>query len=238
MAVDIFSDNRSYYHRVNPGYEKDDEIKILEEVEIFRNGYIVFRNDLVSIPGVKEPSPFLRLKTPASDGTVVVAVWPQCDLIAVVKQFRYPAAVWEVALPRGFSNPGDENSIMTGFREFSEEVGGQLHSDRRWSLGRILTDSGKLHDAPHIILAELAFPRSVDFPSNPDATEAIAEQEYRSWVPFHMLQSWVESGKIVDSFTCAAVARLRPHFNECGKFAPREDILAMNHLKNSDSLFI
>ena len=239
---DIFSDNRNYYSRTETGNENTEETKLVKKCKIFENEWIVFRNDIVEIPGVAEHKPFLRLMTPSKpgkpdDGTVVVAIWPSSDLIAVVKQYRYPAAVWEVALPRGFANLGDEDKFLTGFREFGEEVGGRLNPGRRWSLGRLLTDSGKLYDAPHLIMAELAVPASAAMPPNPDDTEVIAASKFGNWIPFHMLQAWVETGRIVDSFTCAAIARLRPHFNKYGKFDPDFDILNSYHLKESDRLF-
>lgn len=221
-----FGDGRTYFSRVPFGGETEEEISRISEYLVFANGFINFYNDQVRFPNGHE-SQFLRLETPGRrDGTVVVAVNDR-DEIAVVKQFRYAPRLWTIELPRGFCGPGDISGFLTGWREFTEEVGGQLREEHTWSLGRVLPDSGKLFDAPFAILSKLARPEGATphLRHDPDVTEAIAHKKGGRWIGYLTLRDWIERGLILDMFTCAIFARLRPHFDGAGRFEPDLDLL-------------
>jgi len=230
-----FTDTRRYFKRVQFGTETDGEIKRNTENRVYANGFISVFDDEVTFPNGHRGK-FLRLETPdRRDGAVVVAINAN-DEIAVVKQFRYAPRVWTLELPRGFVGPDDVGPFLTGWREFSEEVGGSLDVEECWSLGRVLPDSGKLHDAPYLMMARL---RNSELDArneaqNPDITEAISHKKGGRWIDYLELRRLIESGMILDMFSCAAFARLRPHFDTNGHFSPDLQLLGSERFKQSE----
>lgn len=235
MALDEFSDGRSYFRRVRFGAESPDEIARVEECRVYGNGFINVFDDKVEFPS-GDQGRFLRLETPdRRDGTVVIAVNEKHE-IALVKQFRYAPRVWTLELPRGFVGPDDVGAFLTGWREFAEEVGGALDVEETWLLGRVLPDTGKLHDAPYLMLARL---RDSELEKrtrtqSPDFSEAIAHKKGGRWFSYFQVRELIETGMIMDMFTCAAFARLRPHFDEQGRFIPCASILGGARLQNAE----
>ncbi len=232
----MFFDGRSYLKRVKFGEETESEVKLIQENLIFENKWIKFYNDSVKFPN-GTTSNFLRLETPGRDGTVVVAVRPATSEIAVVKQYRYAPGLWMVEFPRGFANSGDVSGIMTGWRELLEETG-QIAAFDGIFLGRLVTDSGKLGDAPFLALLEVRTEVTGEpIAPQPDETEVLAPEKYGYWVKYCDLKDWVERGYIIDSFTCAAMARIAPHFDSEGRYQPNWALIEEPNLADAERLF-
>jgi hypothetical protein len=229
----MFDDGRRYFERIRFGAESDSEIKQKSEELVFKNKWIEFFNDEVVFPNGVEGK-FLRLQTPNRDGTVVVAVKPNTSEIALVKQYRYAPGLWMVELPRGFAIEGDLSGILTGWRELLEETG-EVPLFQGIVLGRLVTDSGKLADAPYLVLFEVPISEGSISP-RPDDTEVLAPEKFGYWVEYRILKDWVETGLILDAFTCAAMARIAPHFDAEGKYDLDLDKLDRPHLRDAERM--
>ena len=181
------------------------EIELVAPRLIYRNPYVQVFDDEVRFPGSKATGRFLRITygQGVSDGAVVMAVTPDDDVL-LVRQFRHAVRLWMTELPRGFAQPGEQNR-MTSVRELPEETGYHIDFGSMIHLGRLVTDSGKLHDAPHLVLCR-ARPREW---RRPDPTESIASVVK---VKFSELRELCERGELLDVFTLAAVVRAQPHF--------------------------
>ena len=100
-------------------------------------------------------------------------------------------------------------------RELKEEIGAE--AVEIYPLGRIVTDSGQQVGFPHLVAARIR--EGGD--AQPEESEAI-DARFRYTYP--ELVAACERGEIIDSFTLAAVVRLRPHF-ESGRFVYRAGLV-------------
>lgn len=194
--------------RVNPGDAERGEAQILHEREVWCNDVARLLVATVRFPAAGKGPPVekeqfrLDHAVTQDDGVIAVPVLPD-DRILLVRQFRHPVRMWTRELPRGGRNRG-ERPEETAARELREEVGCEV--ERVYPLGRVTTDSGQQTGYPYLVAARVAEPGERE----PEDTEAIDRLfRYR----FTELREACQRGRIVDSFTLAAVLRLEPHFD-------------------------
>jgi ADP-ribose pyrophosphatase len=213
MGLGMATRERIENVRIHPGDATAGEIEILEERAVWENASM--RLCVAAVTTSKGPAEQARIGHPDTmvDGVVVVPIDEQ-DRILLIRQFRHPVRMWMRELPRGGRNRG-ETPAETARRELHEEIG--YEASEIVSLGRIATDSGMQEGFPHLLAARVQ--RAGD--SEPEAGEAIdGVFPYR----YDELARLCERGEIVDSFTLAAVTRLRPHFRD-DRFVYRQGLV-------------
>lgn len=208
--------------RVREGDLTRREIQLTSEDLVWSNQYLQVFNDHVRFP---EPPGFpaiqegryLRLTYAegTGDGVVIVAVAEE-DQILLVRQFRHAPRLWMEELPRGFAKV-DEQNRLTAKRELLQETGYRLDMDQMYPLGRVIPDSGKLHDAPYLIVARA----HAEQYRSPERTEPIVN--LRKYA-FSVLKLKCQRGEILDMFTLAAVVRAEPCFRN-DRFSPDKEFL-------------
>ena len=200
--------------RVHPGDATAGEIEILDERAVWENESM--RLCVAAVATSNGPQEMARIGHPDTmvDGVVVVPI-DEDDRILLIRQFRHPVRMWIRELPRGGRNKG-EAPDETARRELHEEIG--YEASGIVSLGRIATDSGMQEGFPHLLAARVR--RAGDAaPEDGEAIDGVFPYSYDE------LARLCESGEIVDSFTVAAVTRLRPHFSD-GRFVYDPRVLA------------
>jgi ADP-ribose pyrophosphatase len=194
--------------RVHPGDADRGEAQILDEHEVWCNEVARLLVGRVRFPAEKhgrhvEKEQFrLDHSVKQDDGVIAVPILPD-DRIILVRQFRHPVRMWLRELPRGGREKG-EGVAQAAARELREEVG--CETVQTYPLGRVTTDSGQQTGYPHLVAARVQEPAA----SEPEDTEAI-DRLFR--YTFGELLDACRRGRIVDSFTLAAVLRLEPHFD-------------------------
>ena len=203
-------------HCIDPGDAKKGEIEILNEETVWENDTARLLVARVKLPRSDDFKEHFRLAHAVgkSDGVIVVPIATD-DRIVLVRQFRHPVRMWLRELPRGASEAG-ESPDDAARRELKEEIGAEAMEI--FSLGRIVTDSGQQVGFPHIVAARIRDGGA----AAPEASEAI-DGTFR--YTYAELAAACERGEIIDSFTHAAVVRLRPHF-ESGRFMYRAGLVA------------
>ncbi len=215
--------------RVRGGDPARGEIALRVSRRVYAHRSLSAHDDAVTFPGGQEGH-CLRLTTPdpTRDGVVVVAITPQ-DTVLLVRQFRHAPRTWMVELPRGFAQGPSGVMVADACRDLLLEAGYALAPDEYFPLGRFVTDSGKLHDAPFLVMGRA---RPVGLP-RPEATEPIRNV---CKVRFSELEQLAAEGVLCDVFTLAALARLRPHFVG-DRWSPRLDLTQRATLSDPGRLF-
>jgi 8-oxo-dGTP pyrophosphatase MutT (NUDIX family) len=205
---------------IDPGDAKKGEIQILREETIWENESARLLVARVKLPNSDEFKEHFRLAHAAgkSDGVIVVPITND-DQIILIRQFRHPVRMWLRELPRGASEEG-ESPNDAARRELKEEIGAE--ATEFFALGRIVTDSGQQVGHPYIVAARI---REVG-EARPEESEAIDRRFRYSYAE---LSAACERGEIIDSFTHAAVVKLRPHFAS-GRFVYRAGLVASQEL--------
>lgn len=200
---------------IDPGDTRKGEVEILSEETVWENETARLLVARVALPRSDDFAEHFRLGHAGgtADGVVVVPVTSD-DRIVVIRQFRHPVRMWMRELPRGGAEEG-ESAEEAARRELKEEIGAE--AEEVFPLGRIVTDSGQQAGHPYIVAARVRERGEAE----PEATEAI-DATFRYTYP--ELVAACERGEIIDSFTLAAVVRLRPHFAS-GRFVYRADAL-------------
>lgn len=201
---------------IDPGDAKKGEIEILSEETVWENESARLLVARVKLPKSNEFKEHFRLAHAEgkSDGVIVVPITTD-DRIVLIRQFRHPIRMWLRELPRGASEEG-ESPDDAARRELKEEIGAEALEI--FPLGRIVTDSGQQVGHPHIVAARIREGGR----AKPEAGEAIDGTFKYTYAE---LAAACERGEIIDSFTHAAVVRLRPHF-ESGRFVYRAGLVA------------
>ena len=200
---------------IDPGDAKKGEIEILSEETVWENESARLLVARVALPKSDKFKEHFRLAHAEgkADGVVVVPITAD-DRIVLVRQFRHPVRMWLRELPRGAGEKGETPDDVAR-RELKEEIGAE--AVEIFALGRVATDSGQQVGFPHIVAARIR--KSGD--AAPEESEAIDGTFRYSYAE---LVAACERGEIVDSFTLAAVVRLRPHF-ESGRFVYRAGLV-------------
>jgi len=213
------------------------EIERLSSREIYQDERNSVRLDQVRYPahrGSSELGTGQRLvvtySDPAHDGVVLVALRPDHKIL-LVEQYRYAVSQWMCELPRGYAARG-EPAVDAAIRQLGEETGYEplglpVH------LGRVVPDSSKVSDAPHILLVPVKM-RPTQLPS-PKCDEPIRGTPQA--VTFRDLYARCTTGEICDGFTLAAVIRLHPHFPNGERFEPDHQILGKPYLAEAEAAF-
>ncbi len=194
--------------RIWPGDVDKGEAEVLSEREVWGNEVARVLVARVRFPKVEEgrhvEKEQFRLDHAAgmADGVVVAPV-ARDDRVLLVRQFRHPVRMWMRELPRG-GRKEDEDPAEAARRELREELG--CEAEAIHPLGRLTTDSGQQTGYPHLFVARVGEPGR----NEPDETESI-DRVFR--YTFSELREACQRGRIVDSFTLAAVVRLEPHFD-------------------------
>lgn len=196
---------------IEPGDAKKGEIEILAEETVWENETARLLVARVKLPKSDDFKEHFRLAHPEgiSDGVIIVPITDD-DRIVLIRQFRHPVRMWLRELPRGASEEGESPEDAAG-RELKEEIGAK--ATEFFPLGRMVTDSGQQVGHPHIVAARVKLSGDAE----PEDSESI---DARFQYTYPELAAACERGEIIDSFTLAAVVRLRPHF-ESGRFVYR-----------------
>lgn len=120
--------------------------------EIFRNRFVVFRNDPVEFPDGSRGGHVALLPAANSVGGAAILPVHQGKLV-LCREFRHAIRDWQVGLPRGFAEPG-ETSEQAARRELCEEYRTSEFS-LKW-LGTMAPDSSVQSARVDIYLAELS----------------------------------------------------------------------------------
>lgn len=162
---------------------------------VLENPFVrVYRDDVV-FTATGRPGSYVHMAS-AKPGEGVVLLVRHRDRLALVRTYRYPLGVEQVALPRGFGE--DEDCLRSAALEACEELGVTLREAR--VLGRMTPDSGVLATRVAVVLAE-----ADDEGTGPTDVEEVSEVE---WVQESALADRVAAGEIEDGFTLSALAML------------------------------
>ena len=201
---------------IDPGDAKKGEIQIVSEETVWENDsarLLVARVQLLKSNEFKEHFRLAHAEG-TSDGVIIVPITND-DRIVLIRQFRHPVRMWLRELPRGASKEGETPSDAAR-RELKEEIGAE--AVEIFALGRVVTDSGQQVGHPHIVAARVREGGRAE-PETSEAIDGTFKYTYAE------LAAACERGEIIDSFTLAAVVRLRPHF-ESGRFVYRAGVVA------------
>lgn len=191
--------------RIVPGRADLGEVEILSEDLVWGNDAVRFFRDRVRYPardGGKhvEREVFRLTDAPGKLNGVITVPITADDRVVLVRQFRHPARMWMLELPRGARNAGEAPEDAAA-REIREEIGCACTAVQ--SLGRVAPDSGQLSSIPHIIAARV----QRDGAPEREETETI---DRTVAMPYGTLRAACERGEILDAYTMAAVLRLAP----------------------------
>lgn len=118
------------------------------------------------------------------------------ESIFYLRQYRHALREYQYGFPRGFGEEGISAKENAG-KELWEELGVQAE---KWkSFGKIVPDSGAMSSKADVFLAELN-----------EAPQVIQEEEIVGHIAldWEQLGEWIRDGKITDSFTLAAYAKM------------------------------
>jgi len=135
-------------------------------------------------------------------GTSGSAVLPvTLDGVVLLRQ-RRASQGWAdtIEIPRGMRDPGEDDATCA-LRELAEETGYRVPPDCLHPLGYLRPDSGLLATRIALFWADC---RTAPPPGPPDE-----EAEEVFVLTFDEFDRWLTDGRIEDSFTLAAVLRLR-----------------------------
>jgi ADP-ribose pyrophosphatase len=209
--MDASEDVADDKERAFPGELSRGEIRIVKAGEFDENGpHVQLLQDEVEFPGGNKDTLVRVTRSPkALDGVVIVPI-DEDERIILVRQFRHAPRLWTWELPRGATEPGQAPG-STLHAELLQEVGYQA-IDAPFSLGRVIPDSGTLHEIPYLYAARVR-PHPTKRAS-PEPNERIAGH---TAVTYETLWRLCVTGALNDSFTVAAALRLHPHFHT-GRF--------------------
>lgn len=222
--------------RIYPGDATKGEIQILRDDNlVFENKFIRVYNDSVRFPSGLEAE-FVRLTylKDVIDGVIVVPVLrgrseDEEDELILVRQFRHAPRIWMEEFPRGFAKATEGSPSFTLERELFEETPFRAIMAEQKYLGRVVTDSGKLHDIPHVIAVPITS-AATGHRRGPERSEAI--EEYTHYT-FAEIRKKAMQGDICDCFTLAALLRLEPHWKD-KKFSYDETYVRDTYLQVTD----
>jgi 8-oxo-dGTP pyrophosphatase MutT (NUDIX family) len=160
---------------------------------VYENRWIRVREDRVLRPDGREGI-FGVVEIRPSVG--VVAVNDTGDTV-LVGQWRYPQNSYSWEIPRGGSNPGEQDPLVVAARELREEAG--VAAERWRPLGAVQVCNGVTDDVQHLYLATGL--RLVG--TAPDVEEEIAVR----WVPFPQAVQMALDGDITEVCSVAALLR-------------------------------
>ena len=154
---------------------------ILAHAVLARGRVSDFVNDTVEVPG-DGPMERQYLLHP---GAVGVIAWDEDDRIAVVRQYRHPAAYQLVEPPAGLLDADGESWVAAAARELAEEAG--LKAERWQLLVDLFTSPGACQESLRIYLARGLSPAPA-----PDGFVAHHEEA-------HMEACWAFRADLVDA---------------------------------------
>ncbi len=163
--------------------------------EIFRNRFVVFRNDPVEFPdGSRGGHVALSPAANSVGGAAILPIWE--DKLVLCREFRHAIRGWQVGIPRGFADSG-ESSEQAARRELVEEYGVDDFSLE--FLGSMAPDSSVQSAIIDLFLARLgSLPVSVgEFGASQPILMSVQET----------MRSLGE-GELTDSFMAFAVLKL------------------------------
>jgi ADP-ribose pyrophosphatase len=197
--------------RSYPGSLSNGEIVIVKAGTFDEDGtHIQLLEDEVEFPNGNRGKLVRITRSPKADDGVVIVPITADDEIVLVRQFRHAPRIWTWELPRGATEVGSSPG-STLHAELLQEIGYQP-IDAPFSLGRVIVESGTMHEIPYIY-AVRARPHPTQR-ATPDPKERIAGHKA---VPYDELCNLCITGALNDSLTLAAVLRLWPHFKD-GRF--------------------
>ncbi len=134
-------------------------------------------------------------------GAAALLVMDTLDRVLLLEVFRVPLDRVCLEIPRGFAKPGEAPADCAR-REFTEETGLALRSERMIHLGSVFPDSGILATHIELFAARLdrPFPEHIPF----DRKEVVGYQV----VDVDELLRMIADGRVSDAFTIAATMRL------------------------------
>lgn len=212
--------------RLLRGHVAEDGARVLSSRCVAENAYSRVHEEEVEY-GDGSHGHFLTMRYAAEsrDGVIVVPV-DRSGRIHFVRQFRPAMRTHMVELPRGFSD--GEPAVPAAVRELLAETG-HAFEGAAVPLGRLVTDSGKLHDAPHVVAGTVV---RMQFP------ERGGSEPIRSQVALTLDEALdlAARGYLCDTFTVAALLRVRPHLRH-GILDPDPEVLAAPPIADASALF-
>ena len=200
--------------RVWPGDLSRQEITVVQPALFDDDGmYVQLLEDEVQFPGGRRDRLVRVTRSPRAPDGVVIAPIDDEDRVILVRQFRHAPRLWLWEVPRGATEEG-KTPLEALKAELLEEIGCEP-VEEPLALGRLVPDSGTLHEMPYLFAVRVR-PHARGN-TGPEANEVITEQRA---VAYDDLWQLCESGALNDSCTLAMVLRLRPYFED-GVFKPR-----------------
>lgn len=159
-------------------------------------------DDPVQFPGGRKGSYLRIVQSGGAPGAAVLPLHRDqagASRIGLVRVYRYPLALWEWAIPRGFAHGASAGT--TAMREAEEELGAR--PDHLEEIGQVTPDSGLLSSVVRLFLA--VYDRETASPQDRDEVSGVR------WVPVTSLLHEIGSQQVTDAFTqsalCCAIAR-------------------------------
>ncbi len=168
------------------------QVGVLAETPFF-----LFLNDLVRIDD-REPHTYSRLiskKSLAGQNSVVVLPIIRSNLVILVSQERHATGEQMLELPRGFAEPG-QNETVQAVEELATETG---YKGTPVFLGTSYTDTGATDNKVSFYLIEVTERGD----SKPEVTEDI---DKIIEMPLREVRDQVGAGRILDGYTIQAIA--------------------------------
>ena len=167
--------------------------KTLKQEYKFNGRIINLRVDKVSLPNGKETS---REVVEHKGGVCVLPMTDDNEVI-LVRQFRYPYMKELLEIPAGKRDSYDEEPIVCGKRELSEETGAE--SDNFVFLGEFYPTPGYVNEVIYMYYADkLRYGKT-----NPDDDEFLDLVK----IPFEKAVEMVLAGEIKDGKTQSAILK-------------------------------
>ncbi|MEM7577190.1 MAG: NUDIX hydrolase [Planctomycetota bacterium] len=168
---------------------------------VYEDPYILLVRDLVRFPNGSLGTYLRLIERSSLGGAIGAAVFAVHDgRLLLLKQYRHATRSWELELPRGRRDAGDEADLETARREFAEEVGWPIA--RLKPLGTMVPNSGILAGHAALFYAELADGP----PANTEHAEATEALGGTRFLDADQVAHALREGTLRDSFTLAALA--------------------------------
>ncbi len=165
---------------------------------VYQDVYIAVIRDAVRFPSGSLGDYIRVVPKPLnafSDGVLIIP--KSGEEFCFIRTFRHATRHWEIELPRGGIEQGEEPAVSAA-RELQEETGYTALSMHE--LGTLYPDSGLIGSSLRVFLAEVS--RTQIHEATPETSEAMGET---TWFTHNDFLEQIRLGKIRDALSIAAM---------------------------------